>query len=76
VMCPSSSSGMVAIPGFYEKPRPSARRFEVEDLARTTSSSSLYLIGMAASLSTSYPKATIKSKQFHQTLLFPISAPH
>ena len=25
---------MVAIPGFYEKPRPSARRFEVEDLAR------------------------------------------
>ena len=24
---------MVAIPGFYEKPRPSARRFEVEDLA-------------------------------------------
>src|SRR5260370_39391266 len=31
-MCPSSKSGMVAIPGFYEKPRPSARRFEVEDL--------------------------------------------
>jgi hypothetical protein len=24
-----------AIPGFYEKLRPSARRFEVEDLART-----------------------------------------
>lgn len=33
VMCPSSSSGMVAISGFYEKLRPSARRFEVEDLA-------------------------------------------
>src|SRR5262249_9730235 len=31
--CPSSSSGMVAIPGFYEKPRLFARRFEVEDLA-------------------------------------------
>src|SRR5713101_6286502 len=32
-MCPSSSSGMVAIPGFYEMPRHSARRFEVADLA-------------------------------------------
>src|ERR1035437_8524099 len=35
-MCPSSSSGMVAIPGFFENPRTSARRFEVEDLARIT----------------------------------------
>ena len=28
-------SGMVAIPGFYETLRPFARRFEVEDLARS-----------------------------------------
>jgi hypothetical protein len=34
VMCPSSSSGIVAILGFYEIPRQAARRFEVEDLAR------------------------------------------
>jgi hypothetical protein len=34
VMCPSSSSGIVAIPEFYEIPRQAARRFEVEDLAR------------------------------------------
>ena len=33
VMCPSNSSGMVAILGFYEKLRICARRFEVEDLA-------------------------------------------
>src|ERR1019366_1384859 len=32
-MCPSSSSGMVAITRFYEKSRTSARRFEAEDLA-------------------------------------------
>src|ERR1017187_3247338 len=35
-MCPSRSSGMVAIPGFYgfyDKAEQCARRFEVEDLA-------------------------------------------
>ena len=33
--CPSKSSGMVAIPGFYDKAEDRARRFEVEDLARS-----------------------------------------
>ena len=37
VTCPSNSSGMVAIPEFYETPRPIARRFEVEDLASVVS---------------------------------------
>ncbi len=32
-MGPFNSSGMAAIPGFYEKLRFVARRFEVEDLA-------------------------------------------
>jgi hypothetical protein len=39
---------MVAIPGFYEKPRTSARRFEVEDLARKSSSSDARAIVVAA----------------------------
>jgi len=33
VTCPSNSSGIVAILGFYETLRGCARRFEVEDLA-------------------------------------------
>src|SRR5215467_4931254 len=39
--CPSSSSGIVAIPGFYEKPRPFTCRFEVEDLVRSGTSQML-----------------------------------
>src|SRR5580658_4572633 len=38
VTCPSNSSGMFAIPRFYGIPQLFARRFEVEDLARSRDS--------------------------------------
>src|ERR1017187_321847 len=47
-MCPSSSSGMVAITGFYEKSRTSARGFEVEDLVRREQTSSICAPGPGA----------------------------